>query len=120
MESLFTASSTGQGVVVAYEGLVVSKAQTVKQIASYLEIPVTAKIISRIEEETSVENMRTRAASTGNEGHFRTEVERQPRSMITDQHIEMVNNLISRDTPSLSGLVQGSGLAWLLQPLGRD
>lgn len=119
MESLFRAASTGLGIIVAYEGLVAQKSAVVRQIAGHLEIGVSDADLERIEAATTVEKMRAAAVSEGNEGHFRTESQRQPRSMIVDQHIQMVNAVMARDAPELHGLIEGSGLHWLEKPIAR-
>lgn len=116
MESLFQASSEGLGTLVVYEGLVAQKEATVRSLADALQIPVTDDDLSRIVKMTTVERMRQAARRAGNEGHFRTEVERQPRSLITRRHVEMVDLLMLREAPRLRELANGVGMSFLLEP----
>ncbi|UUX49857.1 sulfotransferase domain-containing protein [Nisaea acidiphila] len=118
MESLFQAASKGLGTLITYEGIVVQKSEVLKLMADRIGLQLTDDMIARIEAETSVEKMQERAVARGNEGHFRSENQRQPRNMITENHVNMVRSLLIRDAPELGGLVAGAGLSWLLTPLG--
>jgi hypothetical protein len=117
MQSLFQAASKGLGTLISYEGIVVQKEVVLKLLADVFETPLSEQDTARIEAATTVEKMQARAQEEGNAGHFRAENQRQPRSMITKNHVKMVNMLLKRDTPDLAGLAAGAGMPWILQPL---
>lgn len=116
MDSLFHARAKGLGVIVTYEGLVSEKAEVLRSISKWFEIPLEESEIADIENSTTVEKMQETGKQDGNEGHFRAEDQRQSRNMITENHVNMVNMLIMRDAPELPALASDAGLSWILLP----
>jgi hypothetical protein len=103
----------GDALILSYEELTRDKANTVRKIAQYLEIPIDDQRVVSIVSATEFDTMKEKASKRGVDGHFTDYNDRAVKRAIQPYHVAMVNRIAMTEMPNASEQTAKAGMPWL-------
>ena len=113
MQSMLDFAKENNCLILPYSWIVHHKEKVIKTLASFVGSPLPPAKLRRIIHQTSIESMKKKLSD--NPEHFREATERLSRDVFKPFHIDMINGIIHRETPTLNDDLQKSNLQWLIQ-----